>query len=293
MPEINIGKQIAYLRKTKGITQEQLSLALNVSSQAVSKWETSLCCPDITLIPDIAVFFDVTADELLGVNLLRNENFAQLAEHLIEMSVISYKNGLLALCDYSEKAVRFPFLKTAVEIAVTSDQDNETSSMVLIAAAGDDRSRKLIADCVNLIAKGTHTAEIIKILENRLSCQENSCLKEKRPDFFPTKDDFFKSLAGRKPLSENTALLEKLLSFPDSISVKGLFFPINNELFPALYGASENVIKMISNALIDKSAIFHLAWNFKLFPAPSEAEIVDCQQKIYRKIVNIISNDNK
>lgn len=293
MAEINIGKQIACLRKTKGITQEQLALALNVSSQAVSKWETSLCCPDIALLPDIAVFFDVTADELLGVNLLRNENFAQLAEHLIEMSLISYKSGLLALCGYSEKAVRFPFLKSAVEIAVISDQDDETASMVLTAAAGNDRSRKLISDCVTLIVKGVHTTDIIRILENRLSYQENICLKEKRPDFFPTKEDFFKSVAERKPLSKNTALLEKLLPFADKISETRLFFRINDELFPALYGASEEVIKIISDALTDKSAIFHLAWNFKLFPPPSESEIIDCQQKIYRKIVKIISKDNR
>ena len=41
MKEINISKNITDLRKKKGITQEQLAVALNISPQAVSKWETN------------------------------------------------------------------------------------------------------------------------------------------------------------------------------------------------------------------------------------------------------------
>ena len=47
MNSINISKNITDLRKTAGVTQEQLATALNVSSQAVSKWETNTCQPDI------------------------------------------------------------------------------------------------------------------------------------------------------------------------------------------------------------------------------------------------------
>lgn len=95
MAKIIIDKQIADLRKKKGITQEQLAAAMNVSSQAVSKWEGGQCCPDISLLPEIAVFFNVTVDELLGVCAVKDENMALLAEHLIEMSASSWKNGLL------------------------------------------------------------------------------------------------------------------------------------------------------------------------------------------------------
>ncbi|MBE6664819.1 MAG: helix-turn-helix transcriptional regulator [Ruminococcaceae bacterium] len=42
MKEIAISKNIADLRKKRGITQEQLSLALNISPQAISKWETGV-----------------------------------------------------------------------------------------------------------------------------------------------------------------------------------------------------------------------------------------------------------
>ncbi len=66
MKKIKIGEQIAFLRKQKGFTQEELAKALGVTNQAVSKWESDICCPDIQLLPTIAEMFDASVDELLG-----------------------------------------------------------------------------------------------------------------------------------------------------------------------------------------------------------------------------------
>lgn len=60
-----IGERIADLRKKQGITQEQLAEKLNVSGQAVSKWENDLACPDIALLPDLADILQVSVDWLL------------------------------------------------------------------------------------------------------------------------------------------------------------------------------------------------------------------------------------
>lgn len=66
MTTIKINEQIAFLRKQKGLTQEELANALGVTNQAVSKWESAQCCPDIQLLPDLAKIFDVSIDELIG-----------------------------------------------------------------------------------------------------------------------------------------------------------------------------------------------------------------------------------
>ena len=63
---MKIQEQIAFLRKQKGLTQEELAQALGVTNQAVSKWESGTCCPDIQLLPELAKLFEVTVDELLG-----------------------------------------------------------------------------------------------------------------------------------------------------------------------------------------------------------------------------------
>ncbi len=66
--EMTIGANIKRLRMAKNITQEQLSVAMNVTCAAVSKWERSETYPDITLLQPLAYYFGVTLDELMGYN---------------------------------------------------------------------------------------------------------------------------------------------------------------------------------------------------------------------------------
>ena len=62
---MKLGAQIVALRKSKGITQEQLATAVGVSAPAVSKWETNASCPDISLLSPIARALGTNVDTLL------------------------------------------------------------------------------------------------------------------------------------------------------------------------------------------------------------------------------------
>ncbi len=64
MEQINLGNNIKRLRNARQMTQEQVAQALNVSFQAVSKWEKCVTVPDTLTLPRIAAFFGVTIDEL-------------------------------------------------------------------------------------------------------------------------------------------------------------------------------------------------------------------------------------
>jgi len=67
---MNIGKNIKLLRNRKNISQEKLAEHLNVSFQAVSKWENHFNLPDISLLPKIAEFFNVSIDALFSEDAL-------------------------------------------------------------------------------------------------------------------------------------------------------------------------------------------------------------------------------
>ena len=76
---IKLGDKIRTLRKSKNISQEVLAQYLGVSFQAVSKWENGENLPDVTMIPAIAIFFDVSTDELFDFNRLETEQKIQQA----------------------------------------------------------------------------------------------------------------------------------------------------------------------------------------------------------------------
>jgi len=64
--EMTIGKRIAALRREKNLKQDDLAQMLEVSPQAVSKWENDQTCPDISLLPMLAKILSVSVDELLS-----------------------------------------------------------------------------------------------------------------------------------------------------------------------------------------------------------------------------------
>lgn len=63
--KIKIGEKIRLLRKKNDVTQDKLAYHLGVTPQAVSRWESGVCYPDMNYLPAIADYFSVTMDELL------------------------------------------------------------------------------------------------------------------------------------------------------------------------------------------------------------------------------------
>lgn len=63
---MTLGNTISQYRKQLGITQDALAQQLEVTNQAVSKWESDQCCPDILLLPKLADIFGISLDTLFG-----------------------------------------------------------------------------------------------------------------------------------------------------------------------------------------------------------------------------------
>lgn len=66
MENLKTGEVISKRRKELGLTQNQLAQLLNISFQAVSKWENSTAYPDIEMLPKLAAALHTTVDALLG-----------------------------------------------------------------------------------------------------------------------------------------------------------------------------------------------------------------------------------
>ena len=94
--EETLGKRIAALRKQKDLRQDDIAQLLDVSPQAVSKWENDQTCPDIGLLPKLAKILGVTTDELLSgkqelqeVKLLPPEERKDIKDMLLRIIVDS------------------------------------------------------------------------------------------------------------------------------------------------------------------------------------------------------------
>lgn len=102
----SIGKTIRNLRKERNLTQEELAELLNISSQAISKWENEAGLPDISQIVPLASVFGVTTDRLFG---LSGSNEQADVDKLIEELHTKSKN--LEIDDYEEYKQKIEVLK--------------------------------------------------------------------------------------------------------------------------------------------------------------------------------------
>ena len=90
---IYLAENLKTLRKQANITQEQFADVLGVLPQAVSRWESEATYPDITLLPTIANYFDVTLDELIGMEKIKDDS--DLLDIMEKYSDLA-KKGLVA-----------------------------------------------------------------------------------------------------------------------------------------------------------------------------------------------------
>ena len=93
---LKIAENLLFLRKQQGITQEALAEVLGVTSQSISKWELGINCPDISLLPEIASFYKISIDELLGYKPISSIN--SIYEIINEKSPFTIK-GYIATID--------------------------------------------------------------------------------------------------------------------------------------------------------------------------------------------------
>ncbi|MCI8434303.1 MAG: helix-turn-helix transcriptional regulator, partial [Lachnospiraceae bacterium] len=101
MENLKTGEVIGKRRRELGLTQNQLASSLNVSFQAVSKWENGASIPDVMMLPKLAAVLNTTVDALVGYS-------AVVADY--------YSIRLVTILYWAEKICYTP-LKTVLEDA--------------------------------------------------------------------------------------------------------------------------------------------------------------------------------
>ncbi|HBD63837.1 MAG TPA: XRE family transcriptional regulator [Clostridiales bacterium] len=77
---MDFGEQLRKIRKDRGLTQEQVASKLNVSRQAISNWENNKNLPDLEMVVELSVAFDLSLDQLI----LGGKNMNNMTEKLIK-----------------------------------------------------------------------------------------------------------------------------------------------------------------------------------------------------------------
>lgn len=118
---MTLGRKIQKMRKEKGWTQEELANRVGVSAQAVSKWETDVSSPDISLLRPLAEKFGVSVDELLNmeetmaqpvVQMVAPEKRKSLNELVLRMNILDTEGDSVKI------NLPMPLVKMALEIGM-------------------------------------------------------------------------------------------------------------------------------------------------------------------------------
>jgi len=143
MNKLNISKCIVQKRKEKGITQEKLAEYIGVSKASVSKWESEQSYPDILLLPELATFFNVSVDELLGYSpQLTNEDIKKMYNKLSHEFAAKPFDEVMEQCNEIIKKYYscFPFLLSMIQLLLNH----------LALAKTEEIKKEILQQCILL-----------------------------------------------------------------------------------------------------------------------------------------------
>lgn len=171
-----IGERIKELRKAKGITQEDLAKYLNVSFQAISKWENGISYPDITIVPAVANFFSVTTDELFG---MKEQEIDDKIDSILAEYHQNYAEGLI---DHNETILREALKELPGNFKLMSALSNTLFSK--LCARGDSSVVDEIIENERLVLKDSTDDDLRhSAIQLLVYCYDRKGDKEKAKDY--------------------------------------------------------------------------------------------------------------
>lgn len=167
--DILISENLRNFRKAHGNTQEELAEFLTVSPQAVSKWERGEGMPDISILPRIAAYYDVSLDELFGVDEMKKKE--KLAEYYRKYDELSEEGLQMEAADLMLEAMKeFP---RDVDLGLY-----RVWALAMINGRDEKLTREMISLCENVLEKSTNQSRRISAIDNLSSAYSDLGDKE-------------------------------------------------------------------------------------------------------------------
>jgi len=183
--DLSIGQTILQLRKKCKMTQDQLAKNIGVTAQAVSKWETDVSYPDISILPIMAKFFGVSVDYILGYNI--QEKNMDINEYLKEIEQLNFNHNYNEALRLVEEIQTFPInydveyqrgkAKQGLAQTKNSDKDLYTYQAIsvfemiiqnCIESKIIDQSKLALAGIFNDIGEHDKAINILKSIESHI-----------------------------------------------------------------------------------------------------------------------------
>lgn len=174
MKELNIGTAIVNKRREKGITQDELAEYIGVSKASVSKWETGQSYPDITFIPQLAAYFNMSIDDLIGYSpQMTKEDIQKLYHKLASRFANAPFEDALAEC---RAVIRkyyscFPLL---LQMAILFINHH-------MLAKNDKEKEAILREAAGLCARVKTESGDVRLSKEAISMQALCCLALKEP----------------------------------------------------------------------------------------------------------------
>lgn len=174
MKEINIAKTLVVKRREKGITQDELAAYIGVTKASVSKWERGQSYPDITFLPQLAAYFNVSIDDLIGyAPQMTDEDIKKLYHRLASDFAEKPFEEVMAECTHIIKKYYscFPLL---LQMAVLLANHH-------MLAADPEKRTEILEKAVNLCNRVKTENEDISLSKDAVSLEATCSLLLHKP----------------------------------------------------------------------------------------------------------------
>lgn len=287
---MKINFNLKKLLEENNTNKTELCANLKLPKELIEKWESGEVLPELSHLPDLALFFHISIEHLLGVNIVFNnqecdEILLKTGTQLLEMCFISRKKGLLALEQYVLDSDN-SFLKDSIEciLAYSPEVIRAVLNNKFILGNFDPFTyieNSMIKDAIIAITKGNHPINVINIICSYFNEDQKKRFINLHSQYFFNKENFYSKLKHKKVLSEKTVLLEEIINkenVDDTIRLLDI-----DTLTLALHGASGDIVKKLTQGMPDK-LLEKIYFNLYFTDYVQEDHIIDAQKKILEKL---------